>query len=219
MKYIVLGNWSDNVRDNGIEYKTKEEAIEAIEFQNQKLIDDGRSQFYYELFDENMNKIDVFDGEKVTKVGAKTLKEHVLKNHRDWLVGMYSNIVDYPNSLDIAESANESDFRDTMFNGIEHTWVDNKAVVINNVTFNAEFNYSGFSFSVYQNEDDEDMLPLFTELEEEYNFNIPWGEFDSQKDNTIKDLVSAESESMESNDRKDEIEKLAAGQNTTQDYV
>lgn len=111
---------------------------------------------------------------------AEELKQKILENHLEWLNGMISNIEDYPNSLDIAESANQADFKDTMFSGTDFEWIENTTVVGENGTFNAEFDYFGFSFSIYQNEDVNGDEDWFIELEDEYNFSISWTEFDNQ---------------------------------------
>lgn len=55
---------------------------------------------------------------------ANEIKQEILKNYKEWLLEMNGNIEDYPNSLDIADSGNQADFRDTMFNntGFEISW-------------------------------------------------------------------------------------------------
>lgn len=108
------------------------------------------------------------------------IKKVILKNHVAWLKEMSRNIEDYPNTLDIADSANQADFRDRMFNNTPFEWVEHTTVAGENIIFNAKFDNSGFSFSVYQNEDVDTTEEWFLELEEEYNFNISWQEFDEQ---------------------------------------
>jgi len=112
---------------------------------------------------------------------ALEIKTAILANHRDWLKGISENIEEYPNSLDVAESANQADFRECMF---LNTPFD-ETVAGENATFNAMFDNSGFTFSVYKNEDVSGNEDWFLKLEDEFNFTISWREFDEQVDSII----------------------------------
>ena len=111
---------------------------------------------------------------------AEELKKTILKNHIAWLEGISENIEDYPNTLDIADSANQADFKDCMFLDTPFEFIDTDIVNGENANFDAFFDINGFSFSIYKNEDVIGTEAWFLELEDEYNFNISWQEFDEQ---------------------------------------
>jgi hypothetical protein len=113
-------------------------------------------------------------------IKAELIKKQVLANHKEWLDGMFSNIEDFPNSLDIAESANEADFSDTLFNGLDVSFQEEEAVNIFGITCKYEFNHHGFELYPYC-EDGEEEEAWYKELEEEFKIFIPWDEFDEQK--------------------------------------
>lgn len=110
----------------------------------------------------------------------KKLKKEILRNHREWLEGINDNIEDYPNSLDIAESANQADFRDTMFNNVNVQWIGDNVISIDGITVEAEFNANGFEANLYLNEDCDSSEDWYLELCEKYNIAISWAEFNEQ---------------------------------------
>ncbi len=113
---------------------------------------------------------------------AEQLRKKVLENHKEWLEAISENIEDYPNSLDIADSANEVDFKETMFNncGFDYEWTSSEQVNLDGVELIVEFNYTGLEVFVLKNDDVNGDEDWFVALENEYCFSIPWAEFDSQ---------------------------------------
>ncbi|MDR1008551.1 MAG: hypothetical protein LBL65_08365, partial [Campylobacteraceae bacterium] len=125
------------------------------------------------------------------------LRELILRNHRAWLVGMLENLEDLGSlqgdALDIAESANQADFRDCMFDSIAHEWLDRNIVVVEGVRLDLEWDNSGLDITVYKHEDEDDDNPDLLARKEKWDTFIPWSEFDYQKDCTYlaKNSISA----------------------------
>ena len=59
--YTLIGNWTENMRDNGVVFQDLAKAQAKQKELNNKQVADNRAQFYYELYDENMNLVAAAD--------------------------------------------------------------------------------------------------------------------------------------------------------------
>ena len=114
----------------------------------------------------------------MSRAEKNKIKKVILANHYKWLKDMWAN--DVPKKdCDIAESANWADFKEVMFNGIEHAWACENLCLIDGVNCEVSADVGGVSISVYFEEEEKNEKWL-QDLEGKYNTTIGWAEFDKR---------------------------------------